>query len=695
MSFLVPAALAIALLIGLPIAAHLLRRGRVPVRDFPPARWVVPQTAKVHHRKRRLRDRPLLAVRCVALLALAAMGAAPLVRCSGLALDREEGKAIALTVVLDDSQSMRATVGNGESRWERAKTAARQLLDGAESGDAVSIVLTGAPARVRLAATSDLKAARNTLDELKQTDRPTALAEGVRLARALVASLPQQDRRVVVLSDFAAPPPTMTSDAGIRMSTEAPLKILRDPAPNCGILSAREFGPDISVRVACNIAEAAAGRSVELRDGADSQKLGDLENRAGVQTLRGHAPKAPSSGPDSVLEQNESQSQSKRFSVAISGKDAIVEDNVAPVAGEALTGAVGVVSAATPPTGGRSLIEQAVAALGEAGRDIRNLPTAPEAAADLQGYDVLILDDPPGLSPESTEAISDWVRAGGVAVALFGPRAVQAPLGATLRPFSEAPIRWEELQQNSNTETDASDAKEAAEVASLNWGGVVPQDLAALRPVGRALLAPEPPAIKGRWSDGTAFLSLAESGRGLLIATSLPSSPDVSDFSLRPGFLALLRAAIDAAKERRGDREGGVGIPWLVVSNEAPTVLGPEGPVEAIAAGSSSDCVGDCADVGLWQITPELGGRYEIETSAGPQTRIARLSEVEVLTLPTNAVEENDPNLATLGTQRTLNLSHWIALVLVGLLGAEIAFRIARLVAARREIAASERGAEL
>ena len=308
---------------------------------------------------------------------------------------------------------------------------------------------------------------------------------------------------------------------------------------------------------------------------------------------------------------------------------------------------------------------------------------------------MLILDDPPGLSPEATEAIADWVRAGGVAVALFGPRAVQAPLGATLRPFSEAPIRWEALQEPSDKEKAAKDANETPEVASLNWGGVVPRDLATLRPVGRALLAPEPSAIKGRWSDGPPFLSVAESGRGLLIATSLPSSPDVSDFSLRPGFLALLRAAIDAAKERRGDRESGVGVPWFVVSDEAPTVFGPAGPVEAIAAGASSDCVGDCADVGLWQITPELAGRYEFETSAGPQTRIARLSDVEVLTLPTDGVEQNDPNLATLGNQRTLNLSDWIALVLVGLLGAEIAFRIARLVVDRREVAASERGAEL
>lgn len=691
MNFVVPAALAIALLVGLPIAAHLLRRGRVPVKEFPPARWVNPQTTKVHHRRRRLRDRPLLIVRCFALLALAAMGAAPLVRCSGLALGREEGKAIALAIVLDDSQSMRAVVGEGESRWERAKAAARQLLDGAESGDAVSIVLAGAPARVRLAATSDLEAARETLDELEPTDRATALAESVRLARALLASLPQQDRRVVVLSDFAASEPAMarettlggTPEGGAEdepglesgIKTEAPLEILRDVAPNCGVVTAREFGPDISVRVACNIPEAAEGRSLELLGGATPQRLGELESRAGVQTLRGHAPRAANAADDHVV-----------LRTRISGGDAIAVDDTAVVADEALTGAVGVVSATTPPTGGRSLIEQALAALGEPGRDLRNLPTAPEAEADLRGYDVLILDDPQGLSPESTEAIGEWVRTGGVALALFGPQSNQAPLGASLRPFSTAPIRWEEFPSTNEA---------VPKLTSLDWGGLDPRDLADLSATGRAHLAPDPEAIKGRWSDGSPFLSVVESGRGLLVATSLPSSPEFSDFSLRPGFLALLRAALDAAKERRGDRETGVGVPWVVAGTEAPTVVGPDGPLEAVAAGAVTGCVGDCADVELWEITPELAGRYEFESGNGSQVRIARLSDVELLTMPSNEHQQSSAESSSLGAQRTLDLSNWVALVLVGLLGVEIVLRLLRLVNDRRESAVSERRTEL
>ncbi len=40
MSFLVAAALGVGLFVALPVAAHLLRRGRARERDFPPTAWV-------------------------------------------------------------------------------------------------------------------------------------------------------------------------------------------------------------------------------------------------------------------------------------------------------------------------------------------------------------------------------------------------------------------------------------------------------------------------------------------------------------------------------------------------------------------------------------------------------------------------------------------------------------------------------
>ena len=86
MSFLVTAALAIGLLIALPAIAHFLRSGRAVVKPFPPAAWC----SRPHRRTQRTPAgrRLLLALRALAVLMLALVGATTFVSCSRLSLAR-------------------------------------------------------------------------------------------------------------------------------------------------------------------------------------------------------------------------------------------------------------------------------------------------------------------------------------------------------------------------------------------------------------------------------------------------------------------------------------------------------------------------------------------------------------------------------------------------------------------------------
>src|SRR5829696_9575826 len=102
MSFLTAAALLVALLVAAPIAAHLLRRKQAEERPFPPAR-LVPATPPQARRRSALEDRMLFAVRAVAVVALALLGATPFVRCSKLSLSRQGGASVAMALVIDDS----------------------------------------------------------------------------------------------------------------------------------------------------------------------------------------------------------------------------------------------------------------------------------------------------------------------------------------------------------------------------------------------------------------------------------------------------------------------------------------------------------------------------------------------------------------------------------------------------------------
>src|SRR5262249_5225326 len=157
-----------------PIAAHLLRRRTAEERLFPPAR-LVPASPPVARRRSMLEDRALFAIRALAIAALAVLGATPFFHCSRLALSRTGRASVSLAIVLDDSLGVRAPNdgSGGKTRFERALSAARELASGAHAGDAVAIVLAGAPARVALASTTNLAAATAALDQVEASDRAT------------------------------------------------------------------------------------------------------------------------------------------------------------------------------------------------------------------------------------------------------------------------------------------------------------------------------------------------------------------------------------------------------------------------------------------------------------------------------------------------------------------------------------------
>jgi len=328
LSFVVWAALAVAGLVVGPVIAHLLRRGRATEQEFPPAVLVPPLTSTARQRSH-LEDYPLLALRAGMIVALAVLGATPLVRCDRLSLDRERGASVALAIVLDDSLSMRALSPKKSSRWSLAKSGARELLDGAREGDAVALILAGRPARVALAATSDLTAARRVLDDLGPSDRSTDLAEAVDLARAAIRALPQKDRRIVVLSDLAGeelPPGTP--------AVAAPLVDLARPVSDCGIASAELRGRRATVSVACSADAAADGRKVELvvmERATASANANDAGTQAAeVGAVVGSAELSRHGGEQTLS--LEVGARAGRLEARLTGHDDSDHDDTAPVA---------------------------------------------------------------------------------------------------------------------------------------------------------------------------------------------------------------------------------------------------------------------------------------------------------------------------------------------------------------------------
>jgi Mg-chelatase subunit ChlD len=639
MSFLVGAALAVALLVVLPLAAHFLRRGRAAELPFPPAA-LVKATQTSARRERKLEDRALFSLRALAIAALAVLGATPLVRCSRLSLARGAGASLAVAVVLDDSLSMRAAPPGKPSRFERARDAALKLLASTRAGDSISLVLAGKPARVALAATTDLALARRTLEELEPSDRATDLASALALARSSFASGAERQRRLVVLSDYAAPAPPPGDPP-----PWLPLPELTAKLPDCGIASAERRGTRVSATLACTDADAARGRTLALVSGKKTLAKLAVEPRAGVQSVTLAATGAPP--PPAALD------------LRLDGEDAIEEDDSAPVAPDTRGMRVSVLADETESgaaTGGAPLVEQVVSALD---RDVtlRPLTVVPDQADDLAADALVVLDDPAGLGPEARGALTTFVEHGGMAAALLGPRAEAGRIGASLEPFAFGAVRWEQPSQS-----------RGADVGSLAWLGAEAKSLADVKPAGRALFDvghTSGARVTGTWSDGAPLLVERELGRGLVTTVTLPSSVSVSDFALRPAFVALLDHFLDAARRRRGLTTSVAGTSWSFGA-ERPVITGPGGPLRLL----------ETPDRGR-VATPAVRGSYRLTSERGDEIRTVTI-EPEELTLEPAPPPAGATVAASAPRGELLDASAEVVYALLGLLALELLLRFRR-----------------
>ncbi len=652
MSFLVAAALGVALLVVAPIVAHLLRRGRTPERIFPPAALVA--RLEAHSKERaRLEDRTLLSLRTLMVVLLSVLGATPLVRCSRLTVVRPHGASIALALVLDDSHSMRAQV-KGETRWSLALEGAHQLLRSARDGDAVAIVLSGKPARVALSPTTDLQAARAALRDLRQSDRSSDLENAITLARSAIANLDRSERKLIVLGD-------LSGSALDAPDISAPLENLRQPVNDCGLLEARRQGDRLTVNMACSAA-ASGARSLRVLGKQPVESLfadpGRLTRLALEPHLGSQVLSFVLSDPNADFELELSPSDANPGNDRVRVSPAGTELDVAVVTDAAAAGVI---------TGGPTVIEQALLAV-RPEAIIRPLAILPDETRELQGYAALVLNDPSGLGPESRSALGEWLDAGGVVLGLLGPASSGLQLSSTLEPFAERSARWE-----------PSTVPLDADPASLSWLGPESRRVEALTHGGRVRLdgAGLPGStVVGSWRDGAPLLLRRAVGAGLVLTCGLPASVEQSDLALRPVFLALLDQLLSEAEQRRGSGSSWVGERWVFPAARTISVEGPAGPLRLATEGCEAAAQSSTACTpGEQSVTPDLAGQYVVTSDGVAQVRTARIDEREI-TDPPGSVRPATQESGSSKDPGSVDASPELALVLLAAFAAELALRL-------------------
>jgi hypothetical protein len=660
-SFLTWAALAVGLLVAVPLIAHLLRR-RPPDEEEFAATKLVPARTAVAQRRTAIEDRALFAIRALAILALAALGATPFVKCERLSLAREGGASVALAVVLDDSLSMQAELGGdveAKTRFARARAAALELLEGLEPGDAVSVIMAGDPPRVALAATTNLDAARATLEAAKITDRGTDLEGAVKIAGELLDDVQHVDKRIVVLSDMAqggADAPPLEAPAGMKLWV--PLDELRGARPDCGVVKADRTGVSVAIRVACtpgygDIAEEHGGdveRRIEVRLGDET--LVDAKLRTAEQS-------------DLVLKIPEPKEEMEvtELAVGLTGEDAIAANDVAPVVsigGQLRAGVVSDPTTSRPPTGGPPMVEQVVAAL-NLHVQLRPLSTVPDRIEDMQGLSLLIVDDIAGLTPAQRRDMATWVEKGGVLLLTLGPSAAHAPLGSGFSPMLEGLVRW------------TTDAPKGLDLRTDKFFGEAADGLDDIAPKGRAKLdlGPDSPfQILAAWSDGAPFLLQKKLGRGVVEVLTLPLDPEQSDYTLRLGFIHLVHQLVTTARALGGTARTRVGQTWTFEGFEDVTVsrFGEGDAMEPIEA--------DVSPNGRTRrVAPDHIGLYSLKLDDSQTTRVAAMAEPEVDLRPRKiGTDQEGESLG--GVEASIDISHYVAIALLALMLAELVVRL-------------------
>lgn len=183
-----------------PIIIHLLAKKRVQRVVWAAMRFI---RATVDRQQRRmtLEDLLLLLLRCLVVALLALALARPTIRQGGLGF--LEGGDPAL-ILLDVSGSMGTTDG-AETRFDKARRAAEQVIDSLPSGSSAGVwLVSDRVADVVPEPTHDLALARKAIREARRTDQSTTWEPALRRALESLERQPGAHKHLYVITDAQA-----------------------------------------------------------------------------------------------------------------------------------------------------------------------------------------------------------------------------------------------------------------------------------------------------------------------------------------------------------------------------------------------------------------------------------------------------------------------------------------------------------
>lgn len=224
LSFLSPLFLVAAVAAAVPILLHLFHRKTEVVIDFPAVR-LLKRAPVQQHRRRRLRELILLALRVVALVLLALSFARPYFA------GAVASETAPLTVIaFDQSMSLSAP-----GQIARAREAAVRAADAAPASHALALLTFADAASVVVEPTTDRAAVRAAINGIEASPRGTRYRTALARASEIIGS---RDGRVVIVTDLQQAGWEANDDGGLPDGVDVTVAAVAPPAGNLAITSA-------------------------------------------------------------------------------------------------------------------------------------------------------------------------------------------------------------------------------------------------------------------------------------------------------------------------------------------------------------------------------------------------------------------------------------------------------------------------
>jgi hypothetical protein len=568
--------------VGLPVLIHFLTRARPRTIRYPTLRFLV-EAGAGRQTLHRLRVIVLLALRCLAVAALALVFARPFLKRPGA--ETVPGARRRVVLLVDASMSMRAVRG-GVSLFTRARAEAAEVLSGLEPGSQAAVIFFGRrPAAVLPAISANIEELHRAL----VLAGPTMECGRPELALAMAESMLSESGggevgggeghgSIYVFSDFQRTNWGAARPEDVRNATVFLRPVADRAAPNVAVTTVRmspaEPVAGEPVELACTVfnctgqrREETVGLVVEGEGVGFEARVALRPFRSGEAVFTFDLPR-PGIFPGTVT-------LAARMAGAGPPKSAddLVEDNTRYFTVRVRTALEVLVvsdSDADDRTSAAFFVSTALSPTPRAGAGLsvsrRHSQDTDQAAIDQAN--VIVVASPATLPGRVAEAIARRVTGGGhLILVLDGPTSIgtlgalsSASAGAITPPFLLAQQAvFPEGQPLGEANLAAGVLDLFTDPAQGGLGGVL------FRRRHRTVLSPD---RKGEvlvyHSDGSAALALSPAGRGSAVFANFPATPDGGNLVGRGVFPALM-AEIMRALRRGGDmREVSPGCAWEI-----------------------------------------------------------------------------------------------------------------------------------